>query len=107
RCSDTAPAPTETSPLSLHDALPICAGRRFAGDAAQHAFAPVGIEQLFELPPRAAGRLQHRGLVVVDEVLGVEQPLVEGQEPLRRSEEHTSELRHVKISYAVFCLKKK
>src|SRR5579883_938762 len=25
----------------------------------------------------------------------------------RRSEEHTSELRHVKISYAVFCLKKK
>src|SRR5215475_16229730 len=24
-----------------------------------------------------------------------------------RSEEHTSELRHVKISYAVFCLKKK
>src|SRR5690606_40461694 len=26
---------------------------------------------------------------------------------LGRSEEHTSELRHVKISYAVFCLKKK
>src|SRR5690606_40880972 len=26
---------------------------------------------------------------------------------LDRSEEHTSELRHVKISYAVFCLKKK
>src|SRR5437868_13303243 len=25
----------------------------------------------------------------------------------RRSEEHTSELRHVSISYAVFCLKKK
>src|SRR6266496_4730217 len=29
-------------------------------------------------------------------------------EPVRsRSEEHTSELRHVEISYAVFCLKKK
>src|SRR5699024_12362602 len=27
--------------------------------------------------------------------------------PDRRSEEHTSELRHVSISYAVFCLKKK
>src|SRR5690606_19139454 len=27
--------------------------------------------------------------------------------PGERSEEHTSELRHVKISYAVFCLKKK
>src|SRR5690606_41920707 len=26
---------------------------------------------------------------------------------LKRSEEHTSELSHVKISYAVFCLKKK
>ena len=25
----------------------------------------------------------------------------------RRSEEHTSELRHITISYAVFCLKKK
>ena len=27
--------------------------------------------------------------------------------PLSRSEEHTSELSHVVISYAVFCLKKK
>src|SRR5437773_4858278 len=26
---------------------------------------------------------------------------------IRRSEEHTSELRHITISYAVFCLKKK
>src|SRR6266851_7967632 len=26
---------------------------------------------------------------------------------VRRSEEHTSELRHITISYAVFCLKKK
>src|SRR3546814_7671401 len=31
-----------------------------------------------------------------------------GQEPLRRSEEHTSELQSLmRISYAVFCLKKK
>src|SRR4051812_49715695 len=28
-------------------------------------------------------------------------------EPKGRSEEHTSELRHMSISYAVFCLKKK
>src|SRR5690606_42023751 len=30
-----------------------------------------------------------------------------GHRDASRSEEHTSELRHVKISYAVFCLKKK
>src|SRR2546430_8746492 len=28
-------------------------------------------------------------------------------DPVRRSEEHTSELHHSQISYAVFCLKKK
>src|SRR3712207_6982279 len=33
-------------------------------------------------------------------------PLLFAQDP-RRSEEHTSELRHANISYAVFCLKKK
>src|SRR5690606_41454908 len=31
----------------------------------------------------------------------------DGQADGKRSEEHTSELHHVKISYAVFCLKKK
>src|SRR6267142_6721621 len=30
-----------------------------------------------------------------------------GRTPGRRSEEHTSELSHMSISYAVFCLKKK
>src|SRR5256885_13150371 len=33
--------------------------------------------------------------------------LICNRDPLRRSEEHTSELRHLVISYAVFCLKKK
>src|SRR5436309_12435785 len=34
-------------------------------------------------------------------------PPIPPRRSLARSEEHTSELSHVKISYAVFCLKKK
>src|SRR5438874_5131407 len=62
-------------------------------------------------PPRHADRAQivlgEEGQVEADEEepeLELSQPLVE---PAARSEEHTSELSHVEISYAVFCLKKK
>src|SRR3546814_3028611 len=43
-----------------------------------------------------------------DQIAIVEQPLVEAFRRLERSEEHTSELQSLmRISYAVFCLKKK
>src|SRR5438874_6498659 len=92
-----ATATTELYTLSLHDALPICGHaalprvRRRIEDArggvrAGHEDPPVG-EQV--KPRVELGR--ERGVVFL----------------APRSEEHTSELRHVEISYAVFCLKKK
>src|SRR5207253_10563384 len=83
-------ATTEIYPLSLHDALPIFAvlvrgilALRF------HLGDLSGCGQ--RRPPRAAhgGRFAAR------------------HPDQTRSEEHTSELSHVAISYAVFCLKKK
>src|SRR3546814_5164230 len=80
---------------------------RFAGKAAQHP--GVGIEHLaenvkigdtFSLGMRADGGNESAPEAVVD-VLG-------GVDAKARSEEHTSELQSLmRISYAVFCLKKK
>src|SRR5207247_10128300 len=80
------------SPLPLHDALPISK----LGDGVDRLHVPL------------VGRLRRdkdQGRVwgaIVDGVL--RRPLLRrGLGP--RSEEHTSELRHEWISYAVFCLK--
>src|SRR5256885_15291336 len=70
-------ATTEIYTLSLHDALPICAGGRDRDVRGSEDRAPGG---------RGSGVRRHRVL---------------------RSEEHTSELQSPCISYAVFCLKKK
>src|SRR3546814_2273533 len=49
-----------------------------------------------------------RALLELLSEVGVRQPLQEARELLERSEEHTSELQSLmRISYAVFCLKKK
>src|SRR3546814_2613175 len=83
--------------LSLHDALPIC----------QHADPGHG-------PAGAGGRCARNGEQARREVrehrrrraAGTELPLDPRRRP--RSEEHTSELQSLmRISYAVFCLKKK
>src|SRR3546814_8317175 len=66
------------------------------GDAAAAAVATVGKEA-----PRVGNRAQSAAVHARD--AGVGQPL-----PRQRSEEHTSELQSLmRISYAVFCLKKK
>src|SRR5690606_41542584 len=103
----TCRARTGLSPLSLHDALPIWAVQalegfeRALGVARVEAAALVahvdahGVAAAFGLH-RDAHRVAAGG-----ELPGVVQKVVEQQ---LRSEEHTSELRHVKISYAVFCL---
>src|SRR5215510_16241553 len=70
-------ATTEIYTLSLHDALPIRPAPSFPEPA-----CPWSIWRPMSRRPRLRTR---RG----------------------RSEEHTSELSHVAISYAVFCLKKK
>src|SRR5690625_7988436 len=72
-----ATAPTAPSTLSLHDALPIFPNCPLKARAKLEA-----LEKPEASATSAMGRFE-------------------------RSEEHTSELHHVAISYAVFCLKKK
>src|SRR5207302_4291909 len=73
----TTPPPPETSTLSLHDALPISLGHRRRGRAARLARGRAG-------PARPRG-------------------------PRAPADRKSTRLNssHVKISYAVFCLKKK
>src|SRR5438067_6038673 len=52
-------------------------------------------------------RLENRRRVGVSQLHGPWTRSVDSQADHSRSEEHTSELSHVSISYAVFCLKKK
>src|SRR3546814_13287577 len=78
--------------LFLHDALPILSDRRLAGTQAP-GFALVG---------RRASRNAGAN-VLGGEIKGEASAAGRG-----RSEEHTSELQSLmRISYAVFCLKKK
>src|SRR5690606_41723199 len=89
-------ATTEIYTLSLHDALPIFPlldplFEIIHGNVGPHI--PVQIEQNIIDPFEAVAV---SGQIVVMFNLGG-----------KRSEEHTSDSSHVKISYAVFCLKKK
>src|SRR3546814_7220466 len=82
--------------LSLHDALPICCGRV---EFQPGRYAPEYIPAAAQPADRGARRRSR------SEVARPEQSRrrVDG-----RSEEHTSELQSLmRISYAVFCLKKK
>src|SRR3712207_9431618 len=79
-------ATTEIYTLSLHDALPI-----YGRVEARLAFPVDRPRPVGPLPREELVRQPTKGVVV---------------EPAR-SEEHTSELSHANISYAVFCLKKK
>src|SRR3546814_10009211 len=70
-----------------------------------HRRAVVVEELLWSVAAQPA--LQHRPVVVVAASVG-EGNLVRPPRPFDRSEEHTSELQSLmRISYAVFCLKKK
>src|SRR5690606_41859048 len=87
------PAPTEIYTLSLHDALPICPDhRRCVG-----ASAPV-----------APGRAVHHRRLGNGPVLPAALA-VAGRRPHLARDRKSTRLNssHVKISYAVFCLKKK
>src|SRR3712207_6947966 len=81
-------ATTEIYTLSLHDALPI------------YPREP-------DLEQREPGLHEHHEDRGDDHPGGVDARDGLGQGRPLRSEEHTSELRHANISYAVFCLKKK
>src|SRR5205807_8867517 len=103
----TAPAPTETHALSLHDALPICApgqayARRFSVVYAKRSSRDAGIVNGADPATAAHGRI-------------VAAPRVAQCEPRRsgtvdvRGDRKSTRLNssHLVISYAVFCLKKK
>src|SRR3546814_4497977 len=65
----------------------------------ERAHEPVGARELFGQPRLVLRRRALRQLVVIASV---------DEQPRQRSEEHTSELQSLmRISYAVFCLKKK
>src|SRR5690606_39542759 len=91
------------STLCLHDALPISGAQ---------------VEDAFDLPLRL-GELQALDdvleaalgggdglLQLADLEIVLDEPHL-GEDGGERSEEHTSDSSHVKISYAVFCMKKK
>src|SRR5207248_10105661 len=84
--SSLAPAPAATSPLSLHDALPIwlpvlAAGHRRAEPLAQRPRPAAVASRRIDL---------HVGIrIVVERLAGLG---VEPGRPVQRSEEHTSEL---------------
>src|SRR5438309_7919968 len=86
-------ATTEIYTLSLHDALPIWL-HRGAGRNQQPAGDIGGMD-----------RDGATGLGVDED--GCTVGALEERNETVRSEEHTSELQSVEISYAVFCLKKK
>src|SRR2546425_6579916 len=76
-------ATTEIYTLSLHDALPICAGQPVDGHERADVFAVS--------PPRE----------------GVQAAFPEGRRPHRRSEEHTSELQSLAYLVCRLLLEKK
>src|SRR5437870_10924784 len=88
----TAPSPSSTYPLSLHDALPICPSRRGGGTG---------------VPGRRRGRRPRR--IPRDAPACRDQPahpanLHRGIRDRKSTRLNSS---HVATSYAVFCLKKK
>src|SRR5690606_41837954 len=84
-------ATTEIYTLSLHDALPIYVAR----------VAAVNDQQAHLRPPRGVGVVPLHDLVGLEELLR----RLRGRAVDRKSTRLNSS--HVKISYAVFCLKKK
>src|SRR3546814_8471468 len=84
---------------------PALVGRRLAGDEQHHPRAHR--HGLFELQVEQMVSVGEVVAVQVDDDVGLDQPAAETAVP-SRSEEHTSELQSLmRISYAVFCLKKK
>src|SRR3712207_8579035 len=79
-------ATTEIYTLSLHDALPIWFQGLFRGYSVLVILTLAAVPVTWFVLAKARFGLRLRAV---------------------RSEEHTSELQHANISYAVFCLKKK
>src|SRR5690606_41230998 len=99
----THPAPPLISTLSLHDALPISIIELSQDLVARHdGEVPRNLEELVQL--RGVGR--KTASVVLAEMWG--EPAIAVDTHVKRDRKSTRlNSSHVKISYAVFCLKKK
>src|SRR3546814_10905418 len=110
---DTTYIDTYSHPLALHQAVPISRDLPAARDALEqrrpHAQQPAGAEghQIMEVL-RSVVEQRVRLLMPGKRRIECEHPEHRhDQQPPTRSEEHTSELQSLmRISYAVFCLKK-
>src|SRR5690606_41391221 len=106
-CSVTAPVPPALSTLSLHDALPIwvlrigqlLVGRRQPPARGVHRGRQPGRRQI-KPPFRGGCIVAARGQPPLPHPLHRHAPLVQDRKSTRLNSSH------VKISYAVFCLKK-
>src|SRR3546814_7810525 len=93
--------------LSLHDALPICSTRPRSPRPATRPVRRPGSRQQEGSTPLNLLRPHCRMSAPVAGPEGTNPSQMQREAP-RRSEEHTSELQSLmRISYAVFCLKKK
>src|SRR5439155_7733968 len=101
----TPPATTRIYPLSLHDALPICAPVATEIAAARRAVARAGAGDDRRRLRRARGAARRRGHDPARRAERGARRGVRGPGLDRKSTRLNSS--HVAISYAVFCLKKK
>src|SRR3546814_3684712 len=97
------PRSTRTDTLFPYTTLFRSAGRKAAAAEHRRADFDTDLDAVHRtLPDRVGGDLRVRGLA------GDHTDRRQGQQEEERSEEHTSELQSLmRISYAVFCLKKK
>src|SRR5690606_40819393 len=106
RLSPASP-PRDIHAVSLHDALPIFA-RLAGGNQAQVERPDDGITPAGHKSAHVEGRA-HRGAPAPDDSPAPEVAAVPGQGSHPHEDRKSTRLNssHVKISYAVFCLKKK
>src|SRR5207302_9937913 len=100
----TAPPTPETSPLSLHDALPIWTAA--GSNTGRNCFARNGPLPLQHPEPSCWCRPQR---VTIQAAVGNSRLVQIRERRARPADRKSTRLNssHVKISYAVFCLKKK
>src|SRR5690606_41984239 len=104
RLSPTASSPTALSTLSLHDALPIC-------NPLQDQLLKAGLARKSQLTRAVQEQKRKRkGAAPADQAEQVDGQRLQAERAERdRAQIGRARLNssHVKISYAVFCLKKK
>src|SRR5690606_41197767 len=100
----TSAATTDTYSRSLHDALPICPGHDLGGGRHRGGVGQVDQPPL-EDPEQPDQQHDHRE----NHEGGADSGQVHGASPPQGGDRKSTRLNssHVKISYAVFCLKKK